>query len=122
MVLDNIFAPVPTTTLVAKTAAFLYNRVFPPECIDISSRPMKALVLTAYNYLEIQDWPRPEITADEVLLRVAACGICGSDIHGMDGSTGRRQPPIVMGHEAAGTIVEVGRRGSRLGRRRPRDF
>ncbi len=69
---------------------------------------MKALVLTAYNHLEIQDWPRPAIAADEVLLRVAACGICGSDIHGMDGSTGRRQPPIVMGHEAAGTIVEVG--------------
>ena len=69
---------------------------------------MKALVLTAYNHLEIQDWPRPEIAADEVLLRVAACGICGSDIHGMDGSTGRRQPPIIMGHEAAGTIVEVG--------------
>jgi L-iditol 2-dehydrogenase len=69
---------------------------------------MKALVLTAYNHLEIQDWPRPEIAADEVLLRVAACGICGSDIHGMDGSTGRRQPPIIMGHEAAGMIVEVG--------------
>ena len=83
---------------------------------------MKALVLTAYNRLEILDWPRPEIGADEVLLRVAACGICGSDIHGMDGSTGRRQPPIVMGHEAAGTIVEVGRRGPRLGRRRPRDL
>jgi L-iditol 2-dehydrogenase len=69
---------------------------------------MKALVLTAYNHLEIQDWPCPEIAADEVLLRVAACGVCGSDIHGMDGSTGRRQPPIIMGHEAAGTIVEVG--------------
>jgi L-iditol 2-dehydrogenase len=69
---------------------------------------MKALVLTAYNHLEIQDWPPPEIAADEVLLRIAACGICGSDIHGMDGSTGRRQPPIIMGHEAAGTIVEVG--------------
>ncbi len=69
---------------------------------------MKALVLTAYNHLEIQDWPRPEIAGDEVLLRVAACGICGSDIHGMDGSTGRRQPPIIMGHEAAGTIVAVG--------------
>ncbi len=69
---------------------------------------MKALVLTACNHFEIQDWPRPEISDDEVLLRVAACGICGSDIHGMDGSTGRRQPPIVMGHEAAGTIVGVG--------------
>jgi L-iditol 2-dehydrogenase len=69
---------------------------------------MKALVLTAYNCLEIQDWPCPAIAADEVLLRVAACGICGSDIHGMDGSTGRRQPPLIMGHEAAGTIVAVG--------------
>jgi L-iditol 2-dehydrogenase len=69
---------------------------------------MKALVLTAYNRLEIQDWPQPEIAADEVLLRVAACGICGSDIHGMDGSTGRRQPPLIMGHEAAGTVEKVG--------------
>jgi L-iditol 2-dehydrogenase len=69
---------------------------------------MKALVLTAYNQLEIKDFPRPEIGPDEVLLRVAACGICGSDVHGMDGSTGRRQPPIIMGHEASGTVAEVG--------------
>ncbi|MEI6231840.1 MAG: galactitol-1-phosphate 5-dehydrogenase [Planctomycetota bacterium] len=69
---------------------------------------MKALVLTQYNHLELQDWPKPEIAADEVLIRIAACGICGSDIHGMDGSTGRRQPPLIMGHEAAGTISEVG--------------
>jgi L-iditol 2-dehydrogenase len=69
---------------------------------------MKALVLTKYNHLEIQEWPKPEIGPDEVLLRVAACGICGSDIHGMDGSTGRRQPPIVMGHEASGTVAQVG--------------
>jgi L-iditol 2-dehydrogenase len=69
---------------------------------------MKALVLSKYNHLEIQEWPQPEIGPDEVLLRVAACGICGSDIHGMDGSTGRRQPPIIMGHEASGTVAEVG--------------
>lgn len=69
---------------------------------------MKALVLTNYNHFEVQDWTKPEISADEVLVRVAACGICGSDIHGMDGSTGRRQPPIIMGHEAAGAIAEVG--------------
>lgn len=50
----------------------------------------------------------PEIAADEVLIKVRACGICGSDVHGMDGSTGRRIPPIVMGHEAAGDIVAVG--------------
>jgi L-iditol 2-dehydrogenase len=69
---------------------------------------MKALVLTRYNHFELQDWPLPEIRPDEVLLRVAACGICGSDVHGMDGSSGRRQPPIIMGHEAAGTIVQTG--------------
>lgn len=69
---------------------------------------MKSLVLTEYNRFELQDWPTPDVADDEVLVRVAACGICGSDIHGMDGSTGRRQPPLVMGHEAAGTIAAVG--------------
>jgi L-iditol 2-dehydrogenase len=39
---------------------------------------------------------------------VAACGICGSDVHGYDGSSGRRIPPLVMGHEAAGTIAATG--------------
>lgn len=69
---------------------------------------MKALVLQEYNHFELQDMPQPEVRADEVLVQVKACGICGSDVHGMDGSTGRRQPPIVMGHEAAGVIAEVG--------------
>jgi L-iditol 2-dehydrogenase len=69
---------------------------------------MKALVLREYMTLVYEDVPRPEIAADEVLVRVAACGICGSDVHGLDGSTGRRQPPLVMGHEAAGVIEETG--------------
>jgi L-iditol 2-dehydrogenase len=69
---------------------------------------MKALVLKEYNNLQIEDVPRPDCRADEVLLRVQACGICGSDIHGMDGSTGRRRPPIIMGHEASGEIADVG--------------
>ena len=69
---------------------------------------MKALVLTDYNHLEIQDLPRPTIGPDDVLVRVQAVGICGSDVHGMDGSSGRRVPPIVMGHEASGIIAEVG--------------
>jgi L-iditol 2-dehydrogenase len=43
-----------------------------------------------------------------LLVRVQACGICGSDVHGYDGSTGRRIPPIVMGHEAAGVVAETG--------------
>lgn len=69
---------------------------------------MKALTLTAYNQFELLDAPRPEVGADEVLIRIQACGICGSDIHGADGSSGRRIPPIIMGHEASGEIAEIG--------------
>lgn len=69
---------------------------------------MKALVLAEYGRLEVADVPRPAPGRGEVLIRVAACGICGSDVHGYDGSSGRRIPPIVMGHEAAGTVAAVG--------------
>ena len=70
---------------------------------------MKALLLTKYRSLEIAELPTPAPGPDEVLIRVAACGICGSDVHGYDGSSGRRIPPIVMGHEAAGTIAALGK-------------
>ena len=50
----------------------------------------------------------PKMGSEEVLIKVKACGICGSDVHGMDGSTGRRIPPIIMGHEASGVIEKVG--------------
>jgi L-iditol 2-dehydrogenase len=69
---------------------------------------MKALVLEAYNQLVYQDVPEPKMEPDDVLVQVKACGICGSDVHGMDGSTGRRIPPLIMGHEASGIIAEVG--------------
>ena len=69
---------------------------------------MKALVLTDYKKMEIKDVAKPTITSDEVLIRVKSCGICGSDIHGYDGSTGRRRPPVIMGHEASGVIEQVG--------------
>jgi len=67
---------------------------------------MKALVLEEYNKLIYKDVPDPVILPDEVLIRIRACGICGSDVHGLDGSTGRRIPPLIMGHEASG-IIEV---------------
>ncbi len=70
---------------------------------------MKALVLREYNRLEYMDVPEPKVGSDEVLVQVKACGICGSDVHGIDGSTGRRFPPLIMGHEAAGIVAEVGR-------------
>lgn len=69
---------------------------------------MKALLLSRYRHLELADLPVPGAGAGEVLIRVAACGVCGSDVHGYDGSSGRRIPPIVMGHEAAGQVAAVG--------------
>lgn len=70
---------------------------------------MKALVLKDAMKLEYTEVPTPSLRGpDDVLIRVRAAAICGSDVHGLDGSTGRRRPPVIMGHEASGEIVEVG--------------
>jgi L-iditol 2-dehydrogenase len=69
---------------------------------------MNALVLTEYKHFTVEDLPVPACGPGEVLVQVAACGICGSDVHGYDGTSGRRIPPIVMGHEAAGIVTAVG--------------
>ncbi len=69
---------------------------------------MKALVLEEYKKLVYKDVPDPVINSNEVLVKVMACGICGSDVHGLDGSTGRRIPPMIMGHEASGVIIKTG--------------
>ncbi|MGE4550369.1 MAG: galactitol-1-phosphate 5-dehydrogenase [Opitutales bacterium] len=69
---------------------------------------MKALTLEAYGKFSYGDAPDPEIGDSDVQIEVKACGICGSDVHGMDGSTGRRRPPIIMGHEASGVVAKVG--------------
>lgn len=69
---------------------------------------MKALVLEEYNKLVFRDIEIPRPQKNEVLIKIDSCAVCGSDVHGIDGSTGRRIPPIVMGHEAAGTIHETG--------------
>ena len=71
---------------------------------------MKALLLSQYRHLELTDLPYAGARARRSLVRVAACGICGSDVHGYDGSSGRRIPPIIMGHEAAGIIAADRRR------------
>jgi L-iditol 2-dehydrogenase len=80
---------------------------------------MRALVLTAYGRLEVKDVPAPTVGPQDVLVRVMACGICGSDVHGLDGSTGRRRPPVVMGHEASGVVEALGSgvSGLRVGER-----
>ena len=69
---------------------------------------MKALVYTKPYCLEYTDFPDPTVGEDDVLIRVKACGICGSDVQGYTGKTGRRIPPLIMGHEAAGIVVNVG--------------
>jgi len=69
---------------------------------------LKALLYTKPYTLEYTDVPDPEIGADDVLVRVKACGICGSDVQGHTGKTGRRLPPLIMGHEAAGVVEAVG--------------
>jgi alcohol dehydrogenase, propanol-preferring len=60
--------------------------------------------------LHVTDWPDPELDPGEVLVRVAACGLCHTDLHYIDHGvkTGKR-PPLILGHEATGTIVAVGR-------------
>ena len=68
---------------------------------------VKALVLENLRDLQLRDVPEPELGSGDVLIEVKACGICGSDVHGYDGSTGRRIPPIIMGHEAAGIVIRV---------------
>lgn len=69
---------------------------------------MRALHYPAFEQLEIRDVdvvpPRP----DEVRLKVAACGICGSELESFKNRSPRRPPPLVMGHEFCGTIAEVG--------------
>jgi L-iditol 2-dehydrogenase len=76
---------------------------------EAQDQSMKALVLKEYKKLAVEEVADPTPADEEVLIAVKACGICGSDVHGMDGSTGRRRPPIIMGHEAAGVVVQTGK-------------
>jgi L-iditol 2-dehydrogenase len=69
---------------------------------------LKALLYTKPYTFEYSDVPDPDVGDDEILVRVKACGICGSDVHGFTGKTGRRLPPLIMGHEAAGVVEGMG--------------
>ena len=70
---------------------------------------MMGLVYQGPHKLEFQDVPRPVVGGWDVLVRVKACAICGSDVHGYEGITGRRTPPMIMGHEFGGLVEEIGR-------------
>jgi len=69
---------------------------------------MKALRYLGPNQLEVMEVPTPSPKEGEVLLRIKACGICGSDVHGYLGLTGRRTPPMTMGHEFVGEVASLG--------------
>ncbi len=69
---------------------------------------MKALVMHEYKKLTYEEVPTPEPGDNEVQIRLQACAVCGSDVHGFDGSSGRRRPPVIMGHEAAGVVSACG--------------
>ncbi|HBP37473.1 MAG TPA: galactitol-1-phosphate 5-dehydrogenase [Clostridiales bacterium] len=69
---------------------------------------MKALVYQGPFHLEIEERKKPVPKPGEVLIEVKACGICGSDIHGYAGKTGRRTPPVIMGHEFSGILSGIG--------------
>ena len=68
---------------------------------------MKALVYTQPNEVQWQDQPEPTLAPEEVVLRIDAVGICGSDMHAYHGHDPRRLPGLVMGHEFCGTVVET---------------
>jgi L-iditol 2-dehydrogenase len=69
---------------------------------------MRSLVFVGPGQMDVQDRPDPRPGPGEVVVAVRAAGICGSDVHGYLGVTGRRRPGVVMGHEAAGDVIEVG--------------
>lgn len=68
---------------------------------------MKALLYPAWDTLEITDQPMPAVGEGEALLKVAAVGVCGSELEGFRHHSPRRTPPIIMGHEFCGELVEV---------------
>lgn len=71
---------------------------------------MKAAVYRSGSTLAVEELPTPEIAEDEVLVKVAACGVCHTDLHYLDhGVPTFKKPPIVLGHEASGTVARAGR-------------
>ncbi len=73
-----------------------------------TTRRVRALVFEGPWQMPLHDRPAREAGPGEVVVAVRAAGICGSDVHGYVGSTGRRKPGVVMGHEAAGVVVALG--------------
>ncbi|HYW26259.1 MAG TPA: alcohol dehydrogenase catalytic domain-containing protein [Terriglobales bacterium] len=69
---------------------------------------MKAVVWRGIDRMAVEDWARPELAAGWVAIRPEAAGICGSEVEGYLGRQPNRRPPLVMGHEFAGVVVQTG--------------
>lgn len=69
---------------------------------------MKAIVWNGPEEMSIEEVPEPEVEAGSVKLRPTATGVCGSEVEGYLGKMGNRTPPLVMGHEFAGVVTEIG--------------
>ena len=70
---------------------------------------MRAAIVSGDKKVEIVDVQHPTIRDDEVLIKVEAAGVCGSDLHLFRGTHAFRKPPAILGHEVAGSIVEIGK-------------
>lgn len=69
-----------------------------------------AVFYGADQKLKIEDVSTPEIDPDEALIEVAACGVCHTDLHYLEGVPTFKKPPLILGHEASGIVTEVGER------------
>src|SRR5438445_13176155 len=68
---------------------------------------MRSLVYTAPRQLTVRDSPEPSPRTDQAVVKVIGTGICGSDVTGFLGHSPRRQPPLVLGHEVIGTVMQM---------------
>jgi L-iditol 2-dehydrogenase len=73
-----------------------------------STHEVRAAVWHGDRRLVIESWPLPEMGAHDALVRVRGCGVCGSDLHIVDGDLTEFVPPRVLGHEPLGVIEAVG--------------
>jgi len=75
---------------------------------------MKALVYTANEEMTYREEPEPTARQGDSLVAIEAVGICGSDMHAYLGHDERRVPPLILGHEAVGTVIEGSASGQRV--------
>ena len=83
-------------------------RVVKPTRKGTGDIAMKALIWEAARQMTLRDEREPEAAADEILIKVDYAGICGSELSGYLGHNALRVPPLIMGHEFAGEIVDLG--------------